>query len=98
QNIDELSATSPVLIRGLRVGTVAEVRLGKDMQSIIAKLDINRGIRIPADAEAVIVNTSIMGGKAVVLEIKNPCSDGDCAERGDTLKGRVEGLFESMFG
>lgn len=98
ENIDELSATSPVLIRGLRVGTVAEVRLSDDMQSIIAKLDINRGIKIPKGTEAIIMNTSIMGGKAVVLDVKEPCTGDGCAKRGDKLPGKVEGLIESLFG
>ena len=40
EDIDELSATSPVLIRGLRVGTVAEVRLTDDMRGIIATSNI----------------------------------------------------------
>jgi phospholipid/cholesterol/gamma-HCH transport system substrate-binding protein len=97
-DIDELSATSPVLIRGLRVGTVSEVRLTDDMEGIIATLDIDKGLRIPKNTEALIVNTSIMGGKAVVLDVKGPCSGDDCAKRGDTLPGRVEGILESMFG
>lgn len=97
ENIDELAATSPILIRGLRIGTVSEVRLSDDMQKIVAKLDINRGIRIPKNTEALVVNTSIMGGKAVVLNVPQPCSGDDCAKRGEMLQGRVQGLFESMF-
>jgi phospholipid/cholesterol/gamma-HCH transport system substrate-binding protein len=97
-DIDELSATSPVLIRGLRVGTVSDVSLSADMQKIVATLDINRGIRLPRGTEALVVNTSIMGGKAIVLNVKGTCSGADCAEKGDTLSGRVQGLFESMIG
>jgi phospholipid/cholesterol/gamma-HCH transport system substrate-binding protein len=97
QNIDELSATSPVLIRGLRIGTVSEVKLKDDMTTIVATLDIDRGIRFPKNTEALIINTSIMGGKAVVLDVKASCSGDDCAQRGDYLKGRVQGMLESMF-
>ncbi len=97
-DIEQLSPTSPVLIRGLRVGSVSEVNLSSDMQTIIATLDIKRGIRIPRNTEALVVNVSIMGGKAVVLSIPTPCNGDDCAQRGDTLAGRVQGLFESMFG
>ena len=43
ENIDQLAVTSPVLIRGLQVGTVSNVRLDDDMQSIIVKLDIDKG-------------------------------------------------------
>jgi phospholipid/cholesterol/gamma-HCH transport system substrate-binding protein len=97
-NVDQLASTSPVLVRGLRVGSVAKVELSSDMQSIIATLDIQKGMKIPRNTEALVVNVSIMGGKAVVLDIPSPCNGNDCAERGDTLQGRVQGLFESMFG
>jgi phospholipid/cholesterol/gamma-HCH transport system substrate-binding protein len=98
EDIDELAATSPVLIRGMQVGTVSATNLSKDMQRIVATLDIDRGIHFPKNTEALVVNTSIMGGKAIVLNVSGPCSGKDCAQRGDTLNGRVEGLFESMFG
>ncbi|HLF63375.1 MAG TPA: MlaD family protein [Saprospiraceae bacterium] len=97
-NIDQLASTSPVLIRGLKVGTVSEVNLSEDMQTIVATLDIDRGVRIPKNTEALVMNVSIMGGKAVVLDVPAPCSGDACAQRGDTLVGRVQGLFESMFG
>ena len=98
ENIDELTASSPVYIRGLRVGTVAETRLSEDMYSVIATLDIQRGIKIHRETEALVVSTSIMGGKAVVLDVQGPCDGMDCAEPGDYLPGRVQGLLESLLG
>ena len=98
ENINELTATSPVMIRGLRVGTVSEVSLSEDLTTVTAILDIDRGIRIHRETEALVVSTNIMGGKAIVLEVPGPCSGKDCAEPGDYLQGRVEGLFESMLG
>jgi phospholipid/cholesterol/gamma-HCH transport system substrate-binding protein len=68
-NIEQLAPTSPVLIRGLNVGSVESVALDDDMQTIIAKLDIKRGIRIPADAQAVIISTGLMGGVGVVVRV-----------------------------
>ena len=96
ENIDQLAATSPVLIRGLQVGTVSSVKLDDDMRSIIVKLDIEKGVRIPKDAEAVVVNTSIMGGKAVELRVSGACSGDDCAEPGSYIQGRVKGMFDSF--
>lgn len=95
-DIDELAPTSPVLIRGMRIGTVSKVSLSADMQKIVATLDINKGIRIPKNTEALVVNVSIMGGKSVVLDVPTPCDGDDCAQHGDTLVGRVQGMFESM--
>lgn len=97
-NINELTATSPVLIRGLRIGTVAEVKLSDDLQTVTAKLDIDRGIRLAKGTEALVVSTSIMGGKAVVLKTPGPCDGETCHEPGDYLPGRVQGLIESMLG
>lgn len=96
QNIEQLATTSPVLIRGMNVGTVSKVALDDDMQTIIATLDINRGIHIPKDAEAVIISTSLMGGKAIDLRIKGACSGADCAKPGDFLHGSVKGVFDSF--
>ncbi len=96
ENIDQLAVSSPVLIRGFSVGTVSSIRLDEDMKTIIATLNLDRGVRIPADAEALIVSTSIMGGKAIELKIKGACSGPDCAKPGSFLQGRVKGMFDSL--
>ena len=95
-NIDQLAATSPVLIKGLPVGSVKSVKLDADMRSIIVTLDIDKDIRIPKDAVAVVTNVSIMGGKAVELEVSGACSGEDCAKPGTYIEGRVQGMFDSM--
>ncbi len=97
-DVNQLTATSPVLIRGLRVGTVAEVKLSDDLQTVTAKLDINRGIRLAKGTEALVASTSIMGGKAVVLKTPGPCDGETCHKPGDYLPGRVQGMIESMLG
>lgn len=96
ENIDGLAASSAVTVRGMNVGTVSAVELDEDMQTIIATLTIKRGIRIPADAEAVIVSTGLMGGKAIDLQIKKACSGPDCAEPGSFINGSVKGLFDTF--
>jgi phospholipid/cholesterol/gamma-HCH transport system substrate-binding protein len=95
-NIDQLAATSPVLIKGLPVGSVKTVELDKDMRSIIVTLDIDKDIRIPKDAVAVVTNVSIMGGKAVELEVSGACSGDGCAKPGTFINGRVRGMFDSL--
>ena len=85
-----------IMIRGMNVGTVSDVSLDKDMVSIIVTLDLKKGIDIPKDAEAVIVSTGLMGGKAIDLVVKQACTGDDCAEPGTFLNGRVKGLFESF--
>jgi phospholipid/cholesterol/gamma-HCH transport system substrate-binding protein len=97
-NVDQLTASSPILIRGLRVGTVESVRLDTDMKSVIATLDIDKEIKIPKDAEALVVSTSIMGGKAIEIIFDKACSGDDCAKRGSYINGRAKGALESMLG
>lgn len=95
-DIDQLPVSSPILIRGYSVGTVSEIRLEDDLKSIVATLTLDRGVKIPSDAVAVIVSTGIMGGKAIELEVKGPCSGEECAKSGSFLEGRVRGFFDSF--
>ena len=97
-NVNDLAATSPVFIRGLKVGTVEQIELSDDLSAVTAKLDIRRGIRLAKGTEALVVSTSFMGGRAVVLDIPGPCDGESCHEPGDVLPGRVQGLFESLLG
>ena len=96
ENISSLAPTSAIFIRGMNVGTVADVELEEDMQSIVATLNIKGGIRIPKNTVAVIVSTGLMGGKAIDLKIEKACTGDDCAEPGDFLEGRVKGMFDSI--
>ena len=98
ENIEQLAVSSPVLIHGYPVGTVSSIRLDDDLRTIIATLDIDKGIRIPKDAEAVIISTSIMGGKAIDLRIDGACQGDECAKPGSYIEGRVQGMIEGLFG
>ncbi len=98
ENVDQLTASSPIFIRGLRVGTVESVKLEDDMQTVLAVLDIDKGIRIPKNAVAEVVSTSIMGGRAIDINFDEPCTGNDCADEGDYIRGRVRGTMESVLG
>jgi phospholipid/cholesterol/gamma-HCH transport system substrate-binding protein len=95
-DIGQLAATSPVLIHGLKVGTVSDVALDENMRSIIATLTLDKGMRIPATTQAVIISTGIMGGKAIDLQFAEACTGDDCAKPNSFLQGRVRGLFDSF--
>lgn len=95
-DIEQLALSSPVLIHGFSVGTVSAINLDEDMKTVIATLNLDRDVKIPKDAVAMIVSTSIMGGKAIDLRVSGPCSGDGCAEPGSFLEGRVKGLFDSL--
>ena len=95
-DVGQLPLSSPVLIHGLNVGTVSAVELDPNLSSIIVTLTLDKGLQIPADAEAMIISTGIMGGKAIELKVSGPCTGDACAKSGSFLKGSVKGFFDSF--
>lgn len=97
-NVDQLRPSSPVYINGFQVGMVKDMYIDKtDDKTIIAVMNIDRGIDIPKDAIATIIGQSFMGGKAIEIVITNPC-DGDCAESGTYLMGASKSFLQSIVG
>jgi phospholipid/cholesterol/gamma-HCH transport system substrate-binding protein len=97
-NVDQLRPSSPVFIKGFQVGMVKDMYIDKaDDKTVIAVLNINRGIDIPKDAVATIIGLSLMGGKAVEIIIDKPC-DSDCAESGDYLRGDSKSFLQTVVG
>ena len=95
-DVGQLPLSSPVLIHGLSVGTVSAVELDPNLKTIIVTLTLDKGLQIPADAEAMIISTGIMGGKAIELKVSGPCTGDACAKAGSFLKGSVKGFFDSF--
>ena len=97
-NVDQLRPSSPVFIRGLQVGMVKSLFIDeKDDKTIVALLNIDRGVQIPKDAVATIIGLTLMGGKAIEIVINGPC-DGDCAESGDYLMGDAKSFLQTVVG
>ena len=96
ENIGQLPLSSPVLIHGMSVGTVSSIELDDDLRSIIVTMTLDKGLRIPADAQANIISTGLMGGKAIELRVSGPCINDNCAEPGSFLPGKVKGMFDSF--
>ncbi|MEM9820892.1 MAG: MlaD family protein [Bacteroidota bacterium] len=96
EQVDQLSASSPVFINGFRVGIVSKVYLLENMSTIHVILNIDNGVNIHKDAVAEIVSSSIMGGKAIRIVENRPCEGQNCAQNGDQLRGRTVGMLNSM--
>lgn len=64
---DGLEVSSPVLIKGFRVGTVEKISFDIHKSTIIVKFSVGGDYPIPNDSQAKIASTSLLGGK--VLEI-----------------------------
>lgn len=98
ENVEGLQKATPVRISGFQVGVVSDLYLKPDdpNQRVVVVLDLNKEIQIPKNTKAVIIATSIMGGKAIVLDYPYPCSGDDCAQSGSYLQGEARGLLASM--
>lgn len=98
ENVDQLSSSSPVLINGVKVGSVTEVELDlKDVNNVIVHFNIEKVSHIPKTAKAVLTSVGLMGGKALQIEFSQACSGGsDCLQDNDILQSEVKGLLSTM--
>jgi len=98
--VDQLSPSSPVLINGVKVGNVTDVQLDKsNVKNVVVKFTIEDVDHVPKTAKAALVSVGLMGGKAINIVFKKPCSgNGDCLEDGDKLVGETVGMLSSMLG
>jgi len=79
----DLSDSSPVLIKGVRVGVVGGIRYDPRISdSIRITLRIEPKYCIPTDSRAVIFTNGIMGGKAIRIDMG---SAKECLVSGDTI-------------
>jgi phospholipid/cholesterol/gamma-HCH transport system substrate-binding protein len=97
ENVEGLQIGTHVRISGVQKGVVASIELlPDDKEHVLVTLDMEKGIRIPKTTNAVIISTSMMGAKAIIMEYDNPCTGDDCAEPGTYLAGETRGLLTSM--
>ncbi len=80
-NVDGLSKSDLVIVNGLSIGKVSDIRLlQEDNNKILVELTLNNDIQLGDSTVAELVDTDILGGKSIVLkigEIVNPISPGD---------------------
>lgn len=69
--IGGLSKGSDVRISGIKVGTVIDHRLDPETFDAVVTLSISQKIKLPADTQAIISSSGMMGDKYVSLETGN---------------------------
>ncbi|MFI3277995.1 MAG: MlaD family protein [Rikenellaceae bacterium] len=68
--IDGIQSASPVMIKGVKVGSVTGILLKPEVgSSVKLQLSIKRDYEIPVDSRAKIVNNGLMGGKVVYINL-----------------------------
>lgn len=79
--IEGLTKSNPVIINGLQVGQISNIRLlQKQNNLILVELDIDESIILGDSTVALLANTDFLGSKAVVLNVgslSNPILPGD---------------------
>ncbi len=89
KNIDGLSPSNPVIINGLTVGRVGEIRILQNKQDkILVELDVNSDIQVWQGSTAKLVNLDFLGSKAIELILSD--STNLVYESGDTLNSAVD--------
>ena len=94
-NVAGLSVDDPVTISGYRVGKVREATLLAEDGGILLELEIsNSELEIPDDSKAVLINTGLLGGKEVDIQLG---SSKVMMTIGDTIiSGTEEDLISSL--
>lgn len=95
-NAAGVESSSPVVIKGFRVGTVENVRYDIKSAQVIVEFSVSDTYPIPANSEAKIASASLMGGKVIELKLgDSPTMMND----GDTIRSLIEpGLMEAVSG
>ena len=76
-----LTTHSPVVIGGVKVGSVQSIELDRDFQAVVA-LQIRDGFALPADTSAAILTSGVLGNQYVGLL---PGAEETLLESGDYL-------------
>ncbi|WP_159469090.1 MlaD family protein [Dyadobacter sp. 3J3] len=87
-NIDGLTASNPVLLNGLSVGRVQEIKLLQNQQNrLLVSLDIQKGIILPKGTAALLADGGLLGGKVIHLSMGTSSVN---LHDNDTLLGKKE--------
>ena len=80
--IGKLSARSPVVIGGVKVGVVTSVDLDLEEFRAVVTMDVDAGLKIPDDSSASILTQGLLGDVLVAIE---PGGSDDLLESGGQI-------------
>lgn len=95
-NIQGLTVSAPVSIKGYKAGAVSSIRYDADAGTFIVTCSVKKYFNLPEDTHMVIYSTDIMGSKGVELV---PGSSEVLLEDGKEIPGEIRSdLIESLKG
>ncbi len=86
ENVEGLSETGPVYIRGLKVGMIEKISYNPATDNFAVEFNVKSEYAIPQNSVAEVYSADIMGTKALRLNLGNANIH---AQDGDTLQGAI---------
>lgn len=84
---DNIEVSSPVLLKGIKIGTVVAVTIEDVHGNVNVTVEVKRKYKIPSDSKAMISNKSVLGGKAIFILIGD---DSEILTDGGSLTGTID--------
>ena len=68
-NLETLVASSPVMIKGYKAGSVISVQYQPEEDNFEVIVSVEKRFKVPVDSKMVLFSTSIMGGKGIEIQL-----------------------------
>lgn len=94
--VDGITPTSPVYIKGLKVGAIDRIKYNAEKDRFIISLSIRKDYKLPSDSRTEAYSSSILGGKSLRIVLGESKT---MLKRGDTLVGAtVPDMISILYG
>lgn len=100
ENIGGLVPSSPVFVKGFKVGQVEQVKYDfSKKESFVVKISVSKNIKLPKGTKIELYDDGLMGGKAIQLVFEPILASQDMHQPGDTIESKVGiGLMAQLSG
>lgn len=82
--VDGVTSTSPINIKGLKVGKIEKIKFVPEKDMFLVKMSVKREYDIPTDTKAEVYSSDILGSKSLRLSLG---VNGDKLKNRDTILG-----------
>jgi phospholipid/cholesterol/gamma-HCH transport system substrate-binding protein len=98
ENVGGLVPSSPVYVKGFKVGQVEEVKYDfSKKESFVIKISVSNDIKVPKGAKIELYDEGLMGGKAIQLVYEPITASQSIYQPGDTVESQVGvGLMDKV--
>lgn len=98
ENVGGLVPSSPVYVKGFKVGQVEEVKYDfSKKKSFVIKISISNDVKLPKGAKVELYDEGLMGGKAIQLVYEPITASQTMYQPGDTVESQVGvGLMDKV--